>query len=50
MTSDETKALREIRDEIKKLTRAVSKLSLAVTNNVITGEQEDVDPDEDSES
>lgn len=42
MTSDETKALREIRDEIKKLTWAVSKLSLAVTNNVdYTGKTKD---------
>ena len=43
MVSDEVKALREIRDEIKNLTKTVSKLSFAVTNNITTAEPEDED-------
>lgn len=49
MVSEEAKVLREIRDELKKLTKAVSKLSLAVTNNITTAEPED-EEDEDSEN
>lgn len=49
MVSDEVKALCEIRDEIKKLTKTVSKLSFAVTNNITTAEPED-EEDEDSEN
>ncbi len=51
MVSDEVKALREIRDELKKLTKTVSKLSFAATNNITTSEpkDEEEEPDGDSE-
>ena len=40
MMSDEVKVLREIRDEIHKLTRTISKLSFEVMNNITTAEPE----------
>lgn len=40
MTSDEVKVLREIRDEIHKLTGTISKLSSAVTYHITTAEPE----------
>jgi hypothetical protein len=49
MVSEEAKVLREIRDELKKLTKTISKLSFAVTNNITTAEPED-EEDEDSEN
>lgn len=50
MASDEVKALREIRDELKRLTKTASKLSFAVTNNINTAEPEDEEEESDRDS